>query len=89
MTDERKDAAGAAREELTSERIERNQEAYATVVDKYYGDPDFKARMDADPTAVLKDEGLEIPPGAEVKLLFNTESLLHIVLPALDSDGGG
>ena len=88
MADEKKPAAASSREGLTPERIERSQQAYADVVDKYYGDPDFKARMDADPTAVLKAEGIEIPDGAEVKLLFNTESLLHIVLPALDSDGG-
>ena len=88
MADEQKPAAAGSREGLTPERIERSQQAYAGVVDKYYGDPDFKARMDADPTAVLKAEGIEIPDGAEVKLLFNTESLLHIVLPALDSDGG-
>ena len=38
--------------------------------------------MDADPTGVLAAEGFEIPKGAKVKLLFNTEKLLHIVLPA-------
>ena len=69
--------------ELGSERIERNQRIYAAIVTRYYGDPDFKARVDADPTRVLKAEGLEIPEGAEVKLLFNTETLLHLVLPAL------
>ena len=68
--------------DLTPERVERNQQIYADVVAKYYGDPDFKAKVDADPTRVLKDEGLEIPEGANVKLLFNTEKLLHIVLPA-------
>ena len=88
MADEKKPAVASSREGLTPERIERSQQAYANVVDKYYGDPDFKARMDANPTAMLKAEGIEIPDGAEVKLLFNTESLLHIVLPALDSDGG-
>ncbi len=67
---------------LTPERLERNQRIYADVVAKYYGDPDFKAKMDADPTTVLKAEGLEIPAGATVKLLFNTDSLLHIVLPS-------
>ena len=87
MTDERKAPTGGAYEELTPERLERNQQVYADVVARYYGDPDFKARMDADPTAMLKAEGLEIPSGAKVKLLFNTESLLHIVLPALDSYG--
>lgn len=72
----------AAMAELTPERIERNQQIYADIVAKYYGDPDFKAKVDADPTAALVAEGLEIPEGANVKLLFNTESLLHIVLPA-------
>ena len=88
MNDDSRGTASAARGELTPERVDRNQRVYADVVDKYYGDPDFRARMDADPTAVLKAEGLEIPGGAEVKLLFNTENLLHIVLPAPDPDGG-
>ncbi len=69
-------------ENLTPEQIEHNQQVYADVVANYYGDPDFKAAMDADPTGVLKGEGFDIPDGAEVKLLFNTENLLHIVLPA-------
>ena len=68
--------------DLTPERVARNQQIYANIVAKYYGDPDFKAQMDADPTKVLKAEGLEMPDGAEVQLLFNTEKLLHIVLPA-------
>lgn len=72
----------AAMAELTPERIERNQQIYADIVAKYYGDPDFKAKVDADPTATLEAEGLEIPKGAKVKLLFNTDNLLHIVLPA-------
>ena len=82
MPDDRKTAdLDAALAELTPERIERNQQIYADVVAKYYGDPDFKAEMDADPTRVLKDEGLDIPEGATVRLLFNTADLLHIVLP--------
>ena len=68
--------------DLSPEQIERGQQIYADIVAKYYGDPDFKAKVDADPTGVLKAEGFEIPQGAKVKLLFNTEKLLHIVLPA-------
>ena len=82
MSDDRKATdLDAALAELTPDRIERNQRIYADVVAKYYGDPDFKAEMDADPARVLKDEGLDIPEGATVKLLFNTDKLLHIVLP--------
>ena len=69
---------------LTREQIERNQRIYADMVAKYYGDPDFKARVDADPTAMLKAEGLDIPEGARVELLFNTEKLMNIVLPTPD-----
>ena len=78
MTDDKKN------EGLASESLQRNQQVYADVVAKYYGDPDFKAEVDADPTKVLKAEGLDIPAGASVKLLFNTEKMLHIVLPAID-----
>ena len=63
------------------ERQERFQRNYTDMVAKYWGDPDFKARMDADPTAVLKTEGLGVPEGARVKLLFNTDDVVHIVLP--------
>ena len=82
MSDDRKTIdLDAALAELTPERIERSQQIYADMVAKYYGDPDFKAEMDADPTRVLKGEGLDIPEGATVKLVFNTDNLLHIVLP--------
>ena len=72
---------------LNTESLDRNQQAYADLVAKYYGDPDFKARMDADPTAVLRAEGIDVPEGATAKLLFNTEKLMHVVLPAKVKSG--
>ena len=66
------------------EELDRNQQIYSDVVAKYYGDPDFKAKMDADPTAVLKAEGMDLPEGVTVKLLFNSEKTLNIVLPMPD-----
>lgn len=65
------------------ESITRNQQVYIDLVARYYGDPDFKAEVDADPGVILRREGLEIPEGVTVKLLFNTDTLLHIVLPLL------
>ena len=88
MADNDKPLTNLERFGITQERIEKNQQAMADVIAKYYGDPDFKARLDADPTAVLKAEGVEIPDGATVKLLFNSEKVLHIVVPhegALDA----
>jgi len=68
------------------ELVERSQQIFADIVAKYYGDPDYKEKVDADPTGVLKAEGLEVPEGAKVKLLFNKENLIHIVLPAVDDN---
>ncbi len=71
--------------ELSQEDFEKGQELFADIVARYYGDPDFKARLDADPTGVLREEGMEIPNGVSVKLLFNTDDLLHIVLPFVEA----
>ena len=62
--------------------LERNQRVYVDIVAKYYGDPDFKAKLDSDPSTTVRAEGLEVPEGAEIKLLFNTDKLIHVVLPA-------
>ena len=69
---------------FAEENINNRQQVYTDIVAKYYGDPDFKAKVDADPTGVLRAEGMEIPDGASVKLVFNTDKLLHIVLPLSD-----
>ncbi len=67
---------------LSSEDVEKRRQLYTDVVAKYYGDPDFKAKMDADPAGVLRAEGFSIPEGVEVKLAFNTPKRFHILLPA-------
>ncbi len=66
---------------ITQDRIDNNQRAIADVVARYYGDPEFAAQVDADPTAVLKAAGVEVPDGATVKLLFNSETVWHLVVP--------
>ncbi len=73
---------------LDEENIKRKQQVYADILAKYWGDPDFKAKLDADPTSVLRAEGYEVPEGAMVKLVFNTEKRVHIVLPAPREYGG-
>ena len=66
---------------ITNEEFERRQKAFVNVVAKYYGDPDFKAKVDANPAEALRAEGMDIPPGVAVKLLFNSDKLMHVVLP--------
>ncbi len=66
--------------------FERNQQAFSDVLARYYGDPDFRAKLEANPTEVLKGAGVDIPANSKVELLFNTDKLVHIVLPYLEGE---
>ncbi|MFV3127226.1 NHLP leader peptide family RiPP precursor [Niveispirillum sp. KHB5.9] len=78
---------------------EANDKAASKIIAKAWADDGFKARLLADPAAVLKAEGLEIPAGIAVRVVEETSTTRTLVLPArptdlsddeLDSvDGGG
>jgi hypothetical protein len=40
-----------------------------------------KKRLLADPSAVLKEEGLNIPAGVQVRVMENTDRLVHLTIP--------
>jgi len=73
--------------------------AYAKVIAKAWRDPSFKAKLIADPQSILKQAGVSIPAGVTVKVVENTATHLHFVLPskptgklsdeALDAAAGG
>ncbi len=72
---------------------------YGKVVAKAWSDDAFKAQLLSDPAAALKEAGVAVPDGVEVKVVENTETLFHLVLPprpdeelsdeALDKVAGG
>lgn len=47
-----------------------------------WNDAELKARFAADPKAVMKAFDLKVPDGIEVKVVENTDRLVHITLPA-------
>lgn len=51
------------------------------VIKKAWTDEAFKERLLKDATAVLKEEGVDIPPGLEVRAVENTDKVFHLVLP--------
>ena len=69
------------------------------VIARAWRDPAFKAKLIADPQAVLREAGMAVPAGATVKVVQNTGTHLHFVLPpkpvgqlsdeALDEVAGG
>ena len=50
--------------------------------------PAFKARLIANPAAVLTEHGVKIPAGMTVKVHENTASVFHLVLPNTASAAG-
>ena len=51
-------------------------------------DPALKAKLIADPAGFLAEHGLEVPAGITVKVVENTPSVFHLVLPQAPSTTG-
>ena len=52
-------------------------------------DEALKARLMSDPRTVLKEHGLEVPDGIDVKAVENAEDRVHITLPTPPSGNRG
>jgi len=69
--------------------IAENQKKWAVCIAKAWADEDYKQRLLSEASTVLKEEGVAVPENMEIKVLENTQSLFHMVLPAMpDSEAG-
>ncbi len=62
--------------------MNEQQNPMGKVIAKALQDEAFKQQLIADPAAVLKAAGVEVPEGKTLKVVADTESTRHIVLPA-------
>jgi hypothetical protein len=53
------------------------------VISKAWGDQKFKQRLLKDPAAVLKEEGVEVQKGVEVRAVEQTDKLVYLVIPQM------
>lgn len=58
----------------------------ARFLGRVWSDPTFKQRVLADPTAALGEQGISVPKGVEVRVVENTDSVVHLVLPPSPAD---
>ena len=63
--------------------MSEQQNPMGKIIAKTLKDEGFKKQLIADPAAVLKAEGLEVPEGKTVKVVEDTGNVRHIVLPAI------
>ena len=65
---------------------DQQSQAFGKIVARAWADPAFKAKLIADPIAVLTAEGAPPPAGVSIKVLENTDSTFNFVIPAKPAD---
>jgi hypothetical protein len=58
------------------------RKALGQVIARAWTDPTFKQRLLTEPKAVAQEYGISVPSEFEVRVVENTPTLVHIVLPA-------
>ena len=51
------------------------------IIGRSWADEQFRKRLLADPAGVMKAEGITIPPGVSLRVVEDTETVFHFVLP--------
>ena len=59
-----------------------NQERWNEIVSKAGADNAFRKRLLADPAAVLKEHGVQVPSGLQFRVVENTDTVRNLVLHA-------
>lgn len=54
----------------------------AEIIKKCQENEEFKKRFMEEPRELMQEMGIKVPEGKEIKVLENTDDLIHVVLPA-------
>ena len=63
------------------EQQQEQARKWGQVVARAWRDEAFKQRLLSDPAGVLREEGIEVPAGQQVRLVENTDQVMHLVVP--------
>lgn len=62
--------------------IETQNQKMSQILTRCWADAAFKVQLLADPVAVLNAQGLEVPAGVQVRVVEDTDQVVHWVIPA-------
>lgn len=68
------------------EKAQEQAKKMEQLIARTWADEAFKQRLMANPVTVLKEAGLEIPEGIEVRVVEDTDTVYHLVLPPKPAD---
>lgn len=72
--------------QMTEEELVRRQ---AELLQRVWEDDAFKARLKADPRAVMTEMGIPVPEGVELRVVEDTDTVKHLPLPPFVGPAGG
>lgn len=59
-----------------------NHKKFGEIVAKAWADEKFKERLIQSPAEVLAEHGIVLPEGVQIKILQDTDTEKHLVLPS-------
>ena len=62
------------------------QKQWGLLVAEAWADENLKQRLINDPSAVLREYGIEVPYNIELRVVEDTDTVRHLVMPANPSD---
>jgi|SwirhisoilCB1_FD_contig_31_17859603_length_421_multi_6_in_0_out_0_1 hypothetical protein len=68
-----------------AERSEGDVKRWAQLVAQAWSDDKLKQRLIQNPAAVMREHGISVPQGVELKVVENTDKVNYLTLPAKPS----
>ena len=62
------------------------QKQWGQIVARAWSDPEFKARLIAEPQTVLREFGIEPTPGLDIRIVEDSPGVQHLILPPCPSE---
>lgn len=75
-----------ANQQPSQEQMQEAARQNAQFMAKVWSDPQFKQRLVQDPAGVMREQGIEVPQGIDVRVVENTENVFYLVLPPRPSE---
>lgn len=67
--------------------VEQQLNQWSEIVAQAWKDEKFKKRLIAEPASVLRERGLDVPTGVQLRVVENTDRLVHLTIPAKSRNG--
>ena len=70
----------------SQEQLQEIARQQAQFLAKVWSDPQLKQRLMQDPKSVLREHGMPVPEGIELRVVENTDQVMYLIVPPPPSD---